>query len=363
MAIPKLQTIYQSIVAYAYYPFLSDGDGNTTYHFTKDLIDNAYLDNMQQIEQFVAAIGESDTPAFTIDRNFSGKSIASQSKWAEGLHTSLLRIRLVPNNPNNQHSEGIQIFYDKYRELGLSEANFFGNPLREISADGLLEGDLINSLVIRVREALNSVKTKRAIDGRKEDTKTEFNTIKSYVEKIVNAATSLSVQHIKLFYRFNPGANLSLQQSQRHIDDFIKGLGTKPEFSTPVGWLWKREHISEIGYRYQVFIFIEQWKNINFDELQLRIAQHWDACTNNIGECQTRAFVCNQTSYFCLSIHEKPQTAMFLQDLQVMIYRDIYWRLTPNDRHPHYSFGEMPKSIRKPKIGAGSVSSMKFAPM
>lgn len=151
MKTPTTDEILQSIYMGYVYPTF-DEFGNISGHLSRDIGNDFNLQWLKLAEDFVASAAKSDQ-AFDIDKSMTGVVLKKEYLCGKIFYDLYRCLRGCSNPPQHEISEAAQTLSDHVIKLGINLAGLTGNPLSIISA-GFLEGDLINSLVTRTREAL-----------------------------------------------------------------------------------------------------------------------------------------------------------------------------------------------------------------
>jgi hypothetical protein len=232
-------------------------------------------------------------------------------------------------------------------QLNLNRAYFMGDPMSKI-AEGLREGELINSLVTRLREAIKRKNFKTRMAERKKESTQNFTKSKRYLDRLYANSPYLYGVRMFLCYRGGDEGPLTLEESDKHLMKFLEPFETRPTTGSPVGWWWKREYMSEVSYRYHlIFLFDGQKKPYDPTLINL-YSRHWVSVTGGEGTYVTPLVAewGHQPSETGLSQPQYPDNwQSLLSSMQRMLMRDVYLRLKRSQKIDHFGMGKMPRLV------------------
>lgn len=338
----------------------------TSAYPTKELADSDGIEALELGERLFDAITSTAELPFIVEKNLDRCIIRKESRLiSNGFYKYWQRSR-IPNLAGYQFSEGIQVLLRVSEELRLSQVNFSGDPLSLLNRDGLLEGELINSFVLRVRDVIRTKQMIRQIEERKSQVKSDMRVSKLYAERIVANTPHVLIQRFDLHYHPQASQTISLHESNQHLDRFIEALKTQPELGFPVGWWWKREHLTEIGFVYSMVVFYDTSNHI-LDPLTVTTLLEigWQNVTNNQGACTAHNYSSNSHKRLGNGF-VSPTNPYPVQDLlfsiRLLILRDNYLRLSPNTKHSHIGMGPLPVLVKNHLVPPMHVTQQQLQP-
>lgn len=365
---PTAQDGFESIWSDYQYPS-TDMTGNISWMLSQDIQNEQTIQCMEIAEQFVEKVAKSADLPFVFDKTMKGTVLKKQNQLGT-LFYQLLRLQngllvnadganwgfIPPANFKIQYSdkrhsyeisENVKILNSAASGMDLNRANFTGHPMSKLTADGLLEGELINSFAIRLREAAKQKRFKAKLAERKKEPTQSFTKTKRYIDRLYANNPALLGVRLVICYENQYLNPIMLSKSHGHLMRFLQEIKTGLEGYSPVGWWWKREYMTEVGYRYYLILFFDGNKILNNPtDIQAVFGEHWRSVTKNQGtsfipqipnrdyeRCGTR----------CLQGYDSLDLQM--SSIQRMLMRDIFLRLEPNPKSAHLGMGTMPKLI------------------
>lgn len=252
-------------------------------------------------------------------------------------------------------SENARVLMDTVISLNLHKARFSGDPLLIINADGLLEGELINTLVIRLREAIKQKKFKTRFSERKKEATQRIKHIKNYIKRLCDNYPDLWYQELFFFYRINDFGipSVGLAESNVHFSKILTVIHSNSSicWDNPVGWWWKREYLTEIGYYYNVsLIFKGPIEHYDLNAMERDFSYQWHEMTNNLGGCIVVQSTQIQKKHFNNGLD------VFLAIFQNRFMGDVYLRLKPFAKYENFGKGVLPKLMVQSPVVLRKVS-------
>ena len=365
---PTTHDALESIWWDYHYPIINVHD-NIEWELSQDFQNEESLAYLEAVEHFVDSIAKSSDLPFIFDKNFAGTTVKKPNDLGELFYRLLGQQNKQIANPKefkpySEHPNTFKIRYGysvrhKYKvsenmeslyflagELQLNCANFTGDPLSKITNDGLLEGELINSLVTRLQETTKRKSFKTKVEERKKESSQSFNKTKRYVERLhANNPFCCYGVRMVLCYQNQYEDSISLAESNAHLMKFLDALETDSTLGSPVGYWWKREYMTETSYRYYLIVFF----NTNYDltEIHNAYSSHWTSITGYLG-WYFIPIVPDKDYQRCNAI-PFPQGGYsdslnsLLSSTQRMFMRDIFLRLESNKKFDYFGMGKLPK--------------------
>jgi hypothetical protein len=336
--------------------------GNTQRFTSQDIRDKQTLLLMMAIEDFVDEVIKLDELAFEFDKTWEGTTLTKRNSLGELFYQLLQKQKgcsllqnIIPSTSctvqgnlkftelelwfkghHYEISENFKALCRVIEEVGLNRVNFNCNPISIVN-QGVLEGELINSLIIRLREPIKLKSFGTARDEQKKEAIQNFNKTKSYVERLCANHSTLCGIELVLYDQLKQENPINIAQSHTNFMAFLDydklndgGLGT---IDYPVGWWWKREYMSETNYYYKIILFFDMHKtNCPIKPIIDKYYSYWNTITNKKGYSN---FILDYTINF----------APLLTKLQGMLMRDTYLRLEHHKQFDHFGMEKLPKLI------------------
>jgi len=363
--------IFESIFLDYLYPDANPNssiNGLTHWVQSQDVQDQQFLITCLELaEEFVECVAKSTDLPFEFDKILEGARLKKKNRPGKLFYDLLWQQNDSPINPEvgnpnlnsfkiqnfiriqfkYEVSENSKLLYNIASELNLNGVFFTGNPMSNI-ASGLLEGELINSLVIRLREAIKRKGFKNEMAERKKESTQSFTKTKHYVNRLYANSPLLYGMRMFFYYRSNHEGPSMLVESNKHLMKFLEPYETGSALSSPVGWWWKREYMSEVSYRYHLIFFFDGQKTPYDPRLIDLYGPQWVSVTGGEGAyvipfVQEWDDLPSETGLFQQPQHDSLES--LLSSMQSMLMRDVYLRLNPSKKIDHFGMGKLPKRV------------------
>lgn len=363
---PSIQELFNIIEVYYAYP-CSDTQfpDRIIWPRSQDIESKPYLKRcMELAENFVECVIKTKELPYVFDKSLTEPPRLIENCPLGGLFYEMISIYtpnqfhssfLTPQNPYSldffyqslepyEFSENVKILQSIARSLNLQYLRFTGNPLSPLHTNCLLEGDIINSLVLRLREATKKG-FKLIIEKRKDYCRESFRKSKQYIERIYANFPFFDFFEWRVYYTKKQE---DLFESDKHLQQFLNLLKTAYEREVILGWWWKREYIREIGYYYSFFVFHDTQKDQDIAELYNYYKNNWYNLTEfsgNIVYPSYQPFIKNTDPAIFRTnpIYHSGPLNLALSYINLVIMRDIYLRLPSNPKIDNLGMGPLPK--------------------
>jgi hypothetical protein len=368
---PTADDVFESILYNYLYPCTDTIKNTVHWIFSQDIKDEQSLRCMELEENFVESVAKSKELPFVFDKSMEGTIIKKGNRLGELFYDLLVQQNVSPANlnsylvstnfkiraishppytPRYEESENLKVLASVAEALNLNHANFTGNPMSKISNEGLLEGELINSFVTRLREAMKRKSFKARAAERKKESSQSFTKTKRYIDRLcTNNPGSLYGVRMVIYYSEKYAKSITLEGSHTHLMSFLETSGTDLTSYSPIGWWWKREYMTELSYYYSVILFFDIVKN-PYNEILIKEVydRHWSSVTEGRGEYYVPSILQRDYQRCGMGVLQQmgksgERLDLFLSITQRMLMRDIFLRLEPNKKFNHFGMGELPK--------------------
>lgn len=363
---PSTEAVFKSI----WYDYLYPNPiRNDEWILSQDIQDQQLLiECLELAEQFVERVAKSTECPFIFDKTLNG-TFLKKVNISGKLFYNLLRYQnesaLNPGGLNSQirpsatfkiqnfdrvkfHyevSEYSKIIYTVATELNLNSVPFSYDPMSKLGIEGLLEGEFINSFVTRLRDAMSRKRFKERATERKNEATQSFTKSKRYIDRLYANCPYLYGIRMSIYYRNERDSQISLAESNNHLMKFLEPFEEVSVKGIPVGFWWKREYMTELGYWYQT-LFLFDGQNNPYDPQWIDLCgNHWASVTCGEGKYAI-PFVPewdHQPSGTGFSQQHQYGFESHLSSIQLMLMRDVYLRLERSHKYDHFGMGKLPK--------------------
>lgn len=221
-----------------------------------DILDTGQLNkNFYTTEELVECAARMNTLPYLIDKNSDGSNLKEQNPLGK-LFYSWVSSFPINFNCKYEVDENTKLLLYIASKLDLWRFSFYGNPNNLIDRD-LREGELINTFIIQLQKKLKS----KSFQTKKEEREEEANQAFAKSERYINKLYSYYHNSYGVRMVLVTGKSVSLKTSDLHFKEFLNWLEFKPlVYGGQIGWWWKREYMSEVGYFYYLIIFFRECK-------------------------------------------------------------------------------------------------------
>jgi len=307
------------------FPVIDQFD-SISWYTSADIRSGDYCASLLASEKLAKLINHTDGPAFLIARSYTGTVLKKATPVGKRFLESQLQNLFITTPMDYLPSEAHQVLMKVAKDQNLGLVAFTQNPLATVNHEGLLEADLANSFVIRVREALELPSTKNRIETRKKQFHHRGKMIQRNLDRLQLMAVHPRIVEVRLDY-VGGGKPYSLNDSEAHITQFIADL--QESAYAPVWPFWKRQHTSETGYNYRCLLVYD---SLFHDSLQTSInhlVDLWKKLTDGRGVATwSQDF---GADFMAASRHAK-----------LMLQRDMILQLKESPEKQHFGLGDMP---------------------
>lgn len=210
-----------------------------------------------QIHNLVQQIAKSEQPAVKFETTIHGKTCLAITAIGNELYRILLSQHRFIRPPRQVLSDEINLWDEITCRILGSNAHFLGDPMYPINGQGEIEGELLNSLVIRLREATRRKAYKSKRDQHRKDVQRIFTATTKLVTRLLELHPALFGVRFDLMYRQECSEDIILMESAEHIQGLIEALKGSLWFENSGGYFWTRKFLSETGYRITLFLLFD----------------------------------------------------------------------------------------------------------
>lgn len=240
------------------------------------------LGAMPLIESFVAnAIKTTDLP-FVFDKTLAGTELLRTNPLGREIYP-LLGMPYRLEIPKYEASEHAKLFLSVAERLSLAKATISNNPMAIVSADGVREGEVLNALVIRLRDAAGKKDFQHNLDQRRIDCKQWTSRAQRLTQRLVENHPGLCMFAADLQYQPNLTSEIRLRDAANHFENYLARFESYLGPEALVGHMWFRNYLPEVAYRTQLYCFVAPHRMQDFQGVVIRLADLWSEVTQRQG--------------------------------------------------------------------------------
>lgn len=294
--------------------------------------------------EFVASVERSHGQVFEISKDLISISIRPSNSLGD-LFYQILRIPKVPVPSKMELGTGPTLFREFESQLHIDQVRFSGNPSNFIGAD-VREGEIINAFAHRLFQAKKRKAFRDRQAARKNGITTDVARTRRYIERIAANHATLFCYRID-FWSQSGTKEVGLSQAHRHLQAFLEALATEDKLGLPVGYVWVRDFLTEIGYRHHLVLFFDEQRTENCSGLEDSLYARWDSITKS-KDGHFRHSLSNE----CRQWGSGPlfDLQALVDSLSLMLMRNHYLRLIPGTSIKHFGMGEMPAPVAPKEV-------------
>lgn len=234
------------------------------------------------MESFVSnTIKSADLP-FVFDKTLAGTELLRINSLGREIY-SLFATPYRLEFPKYEASEYAKLFLSVAERLNLAKATISNNPMAMVSADGVREGEYLNALVIRLREAAGKNNFQHNLKQRRIDCKKWASRTQRLIQRLLENHPGLCVFTVDLQYQPHRTSEIRLRDAANHFENYQAGFESSLGLEAPVGHIWFRNYLPEVGYRTQLIYFVDPRKMQDFRGVVTYLADLWSEVTQDQG--------------------------------------------------------------------------------
>lgn len=228
-----------------------DQFGSIRWYASADIRSGDYCASLLAYEKLAKLISQTNGPAFIIDRRYGGTVLKKTLPVGKRFLETQLQNLLIATPMDYLPSESHQVLTKVAKDQNLGLVSFTQNPLAPVNHEGLREADLVNSFVIRVREALELASIKKRIEVRGKQFHNRSKMVQRNLDRLQLITLNPRIVEVRLDY-LGGSKPVSLNDSEAHIMQSLADLHESAY--APLWPFWKRQHTSEAGYNYRCLL-------------------------------------------------------------------------------------------------------------
>lgn len=331
---PTPEDAFHAIATDAFYPSLPEHDFVWHQSHNKP---SALVERVIKMHILVQALQTSKKPPFDITREPGNISVRNNTDTAIALYQALETLDLQAP-PKYQLSPYVQHLQAVINNLNHHWTGLSGNPLAVVSNDGLLEGELINSIAHRTKEGLKRALSDSIATARTARFNRNLSTSTRYLNRCLENYPNLHVMRLEMEC-LAPDIDARMASSQ--IGSFFTAL-TDHLKDNLVGYWFKREYRTEIGYTHHAILLHGGRTAYDHDVLEGDVDEHWKSVTYGVGRIYPLTWhTDNYRSHGIGTIWNQSSPAL-LDSVRLMLETDRYFELACAAHFPHVGMGKLP---------------------
>lgn len=242
------------------------------------------------IEYFVRKVISSKDPGFgwrKIGNKPNALTRYDGSSYIKELY-NIFPLLAKSGSGNLQYSEYVQLFFDIVAEMNLRYYTFMAIHLKSddpryqmtggksfLEFPAILCGELFNEFIKRIRKVAASVKFKRKVRARANNSKQNFQNYKEFIDDLFKVISELLVLRIECEYDKEIAHRITLEQAQKDRDHFLNNMRNNDLFKTVKGYIWKFEEGEIRGPHFHFIFFLDGSLSIKDDYLAEQFGRYW----------------------------------------------------------------------------------------
>lgn len=319
--------------------------GNQPY-LSRDIGSIEGIATIVQISNIVEQIATSAQLAVKFATTIHGKRCLGVTPLGHTLYEFLLNPHRFSPPPRQQLNEALDLWQRiTPRILGMNPC-FSGDPMHRMNDQAVLEGELLNEVVIAVREYARRKAFKSATAARRKDVQRIDAATSKLVIGLLDQHPNMYGLRVDLMYDQAYAEKVRVKESAEHVQSLIEGLNDDLWFGTSLGFLWTRHFLSEAGYRFNLLLLFDPKITPKQMIDQTKVLKQWLSSTRGAGLDYVLP-----DGFF--------KTEELLRYLECSKRAALYLRLTPDAKFPHVGMSELPskKSLSELEHGPSCSTS------
>lgn len=276
------QDVVQYLVRNFTFSVKNDYNGNHCV-LSRDVGSFECIATMIQIHNLVEHVASSGQEAVKFETTIHGKNCLGVTPVGDALYCSLLQPHRFIPPPRQQLSEAVMAWEDVAQRILGSAPNFQRTPMLPMNGQGVIEGELLNAFLIRLREATGRTLYRSERSQRKKDAEKAYSSKAKLLDRLQGQHPGLFGLSIALMYSQDYAENVRLKDSADHLEELIETLNDDPWFGKSVGFMWTRHFLSEAGYRYNLVLLFDPEMSPIHTINGTYVLHEWQAITKGAG--------------------------------------------------------------------------------
>lgn len=228
------QDVVQHIADNFTYPVKNNYHSNFL-QLSRDVGSLEAIQTMVRIHYIVEHLTKSKQEAVKFETTIHGKNCLGVTPVGDALYRSLLQPHRFVTPPRQQLSEGLNAWEGVGQRIFGSTPIFQGNPMLPMNAQGVIEGELLNAFLIRLREATGRTLRQSERSLRRKDAQQAYNAKTKLVDRLKEHHPGLFGLSVALMYSQDYAGKVRLKDSAEHLQKLIDALKGDPWFGKSVG--------------------------------------------------------------------------------------------------------------------------------
>ncbi|MCK5921640.1 MAG: hypothetical protein KAG66_11915 [Methylococcales bacterium] len=324
------QDVVQHIADNFTYPVKNNYHSNFL-QLSRDVGSLEAIQTMVRIHYIVEHLTKSKQEAVKFETTIHGKNCLGVTPVGDALYRSLLQPHRFVTPPRQQLSEGLNAWEGVGQRIFGSTPIFQGNPMLPMNAQGVIEGELLNAFLIRLREATGRTLRQSERSLRRKDAQQAYNAKTKLVDRLKEHHPGLFGLSVALMYSQDYAGKVRLKDSAEHLQKLIDALKGDPWFGKSVGFMWTRHFLSEAGYRYNFVLLFDPEMTPVHTLNGSYVLQEWQASTKGAGLDYVLPDFFRNADELLHEIKCAKAAAQFI-------------RLIPDEKFPHFGVSELPST-------------------
>uniref|UniRef100_Q47FJ1 Uncharacterized protein n=1 Tax=Dechloromonas aromatica (strain RCB) TaxID=159087 RepID=Q47FJ1_DECAR len=232
-------------------------------------------------EKLAKRLTPSDDLGFVFERGLAGTKLRKVTQTGHAFASWIRLPTLTQPPPGYQQGEILNLIRQQAK-LHLGKITFSGNPLAMVNPTGTLEGELVNTFLVRTREALLRPSTRKLHEASKDQLRNDTRKVLRSIDRCQTVIQFPGIAELRLHY-FGREKHFTQEESTAHIDLFAERLMTSQSGIAPPIWLhWKPLYTEEQGYGYHLLVVYDM-QHVNVHSALYGLVGLWHELTDQYG--------------------------------------------------------------------------------
>lgn len=343
------QELFKSIIADFHCPEI-DSNGNA--YWVRDwLLTDNFFKKMVVEETLCNALKRSEGEIFQLDKNLHETVVRKEYPAAKLFYEWIsFLFPLVP--AKYELPEYSQVVASVANRIGITNALFeVHDPRVILTADGLRQGELVNSFGRRVYERLANKGYREFVKTQNCEMSSAVTKTERYFDRQSRNCRSLGILRMELHYRSGEQAvDMSFVRTAKHLDDFVDALNANDTTGGHLGYWWKRRYMQKCGYGHHFIRLFDASKTASWAVVH-NMQETWTKVTQGQGVAlEPTQSPDNHRSWGTGSVNNWLGASPLedvMKSVRMMLMSERYLRLPTHPQYKHYGMGDLPPVVQR----------------
>lgn len=247
-----------------------------------------------QIERFVQAIEQHDSPAFRFRQTLTGHERVEETRLSKYFTHIRQMMDLFDDRVEYRYSECLQAFRQACQDIGLERRPTGPVCLNEEGTTWLDHHRSMNVLTARIRQLTRELWYRRKSGDRRGEARKQEREITEYTDAVMSYYSRTTIVRVNLYYRSEAQARLRVEHVFDDLRQLVAEHKRNPVFEHLIGYIYSVEQGDRLegrGYHIHAAFFFngnvvrgDVYKAQQIGELWERITRgqgHFNSCNHD----------------------------------------------------------------------------------